>query len=96
MACAGNSTELCGGPNALNVSAILVLLSGVLIASVQVYNFTGTITGTPGVPPGGGGDPGTGPVLVNPVKTGLANNFTYSACYVWVTHLRRYILCAVS
>ncbi|PIL32445.1 hypothetical protein GSI_05147 [Ganoderma sinense ZZ0214-1] len=63
MACAGNSTELCGGPNALNV-----------------YNFTGTITGTPGVPPGGG--PGTGPVLVNPVTSGLPNNFTYAACYV--------------
>lgn len=88
MACAGNSTELCGGPNALNVSAILMLfLSCVLIGSGQVYNYTGTITGTPGVPPGGGGNPGTGPVLVNPVQSGLPNNFTYSGCYVWVTRI---------
>ena len=82
MACAGNSTELCGGPNALNVSTVLLFPSRDLIVSVQVYNYTGTITGTPGVPPGGGGDPGTGPVLVNPVKSGLPNNFTYAACYV--------------
>ncbi|TBU26664.1 hypothetical protein BD311DRAFT_666990 [Dichomitus squalens] len=65
MACAGNSTELCGGPNALNV-----------------YNFTGTITGTPGAPVGGGGGGGTGPVLVNPVTSGLPGTWTYAACYV--------------
>ncbi|KAI0641646.1 hypothetical protein C8Q79DRAFT_918971 [Trametes meyenii] len=60
MACNGNSTELCGGPNRLNV-----------------YNFTGTLSG----PPGQGGGGGL-PIDVAPVKTGLPAPWTYAACYV--------------
>ncbi|KAI0764219.1 hypothetical protein BD413DRAFT_483077 [Trametes elegans] len=63
MACNGNSSEFCGGPNRLNV-----------------YNFTGTLTGTPGQ--GGGGGGGGTPIDVSPVKSGLPPPWTYAACYV--------------
>ncbi len=64
MACQGNSTELCGGPNALNV-----------------FNFTGTITGPPTVqPPAGGG--GANPVFVVDTPGVLPTGWAYSGCYL--------------
>ncbi|KLO11660.1 galactose oxidase [Schizopora paradoxa] len=71
MACQGNSTELCGGPNALNV-----------------FNFTGTITGPPTLQPpagggGGGGIDNTGnPVFVIDTPGVLPSPWAYSGCYV--------------
>ena len=64
MACQGNSSEFCGGSNALNV-----------------YNFTGTITGPPNTNPGGGGGEASNPD-VSPVLTGLPTPWNYSGCYV--------------
>lgn len=54
---------------------------------MQVYNFTGTLTGKP-TPPDGG-DPGN-PVLVAPVNSGLPAPWKYAACYVYV---RSYLVC---
>lgn len=76
MACQGNSTELCGGPNALNV-----------------FNFTGTITGPPTLQPpagggGGGGIDNTGnPVFVVDTPGVLPTPWAYSGCYVFVPNL---------
>ena len=68
MVCQGNSTQLCGGPNALNV-----------------FNFTGTITGPPTVnPPAGGGGGGNNGAPVFPVDSGLPTTWEYSGCYVYV------------
>ena len=68
---------------------------------LQVYNFTGILTGPPGVPPpgngnGGGNNGGNGggnngggnggqPVLVSPVTTGLPEPWTYGGCFVSVS-----------
>lgn len=48
---------------------------------LNVYNFTGTITGPPII---GGGGGGGGPVNPNvkPVLTGLPTPWNYSGCYV--------------
>ncbi|RPD53575.1 galactose oxidase [Lentinus tigrinus ALCF2SS1-7] len=64
MACSGNSSEFCGGPNRLNV-----------------YNFTGTLTGTP-TPPGGGNPGNPGNPVVAPVLSGLPSTWEYAACFV--------------
>ncbi len=62
-----------------------LLRSGSNHLMTQVYNFTGTLTGTP-TPPGGGNGNGGDPILVAPVTTGLPNPWKYAACYVYVCH----------
>lgn len=47
---------------------------------LNVYNFTGTITGPPVVNPGGGG--GVVNPDVSPVTSGLPTPWAYSGCYV--------------
>ena len=51
---------------------------------LNVYNFTGTISGPPTLnPPGNGGGGGTTPnPNVNPVLDGLPSPWNYSGCYV--------------
>ena len=81
MACAGNSSEFCGGPNRLNVSFFYfdIELARALSGRVQVYNFTGTLSGEP---TGGNGNQGGGNSDVGPVTSGLPAPWTYAACYV--------------
>jgi hypothetical protein len=64
MACQGNASTLCGGPNRL-----------------EVYNFTGTLSGPPVVNPPGGGGGGADP-NAHPVLMGLPTPWNYSGCYV--------------
>ena len=57
---------------------------------LNLYNFTGTITGPPVVnPPPGGGGGGAPNSDVHPVLTGLPTPWNYSGCYVWVLFPRR-------
>lgn len=83
MVCAGNSSEYCGGSNALNVSPLCAGGVNLSHTSHQVYNYTGTSLPTP--PPGGGGGGGGGGgsgAPVYPVTSGLPSPWEYAACYV--------------
>lgn len=68
MPCQGNSSELCGGPNRLNV---------------YNYTGVITTVPTPPGNGGGGGPPANGPPPP-PVTSGLPTTWNYSGCYVWV------------
>lgn len=50
---------------------------------LNVYNFTGTITGPPTInPPAGGGGGGPANPDVHPVLTGLPTPWNYTGCFV--------------
>ncbi|KAH9946755.1 hypothetical protein B0H21DRAFT_388973 [Amylocystis lapponica] len=66
MACQGNSSEFCGGPNALDVYNYTGIVP----------------TAPPGGGGGGGGGTGTGSGLVFPVTSGLPAPWTYGGCWV--------------
>jgi hypothetical protein len=70
MACVGNSSEICGGPNRLAVYNFTGTLP--------------TTPPGGGGGDGGGGGGGGGGGNVSPVTTGLPAPWKYAACYVCV------------
>jgi hypothetical protein len=67
MACNGNSSEFCGGPNRLNL---------------YNYTGTDLPTNPGDGGGGGGGDGGGTGTPVFPVLTGLPTGWAYNACWV--------------